>query len=97
MTRSSKGENIVRTVTHVHHFPDLPFGEITIEGTSTHKHCVHHTAATKKNPRLKMGLEKEVRALFKNVISVVKQPKKDPILRRGGRECTYCIPCVLLS
>ena len=34
-----EGEKSVRTVMHVRHFPDLPFGEITIEGTSFVKHC----------------------------------------------------------
>ena len=43
----------VRTSLHVLHFPDLPCGEITIEGTSIVKHC---TTATKKSPRIiKMG------------------------------------------
>jgi len=37
---------------HGHHFPDLPGGEITIEGISLPKHC---TTATKKSPRIKMG------------------------------------------
>jgi hypothetical protein len=53
--------NIVfaRTVIHGHHFPDLPFGEITIEGTSSVKHCTT-SAATKKSPRNKeMGWEKK--------------------------------------
>ena len=45
------GEN-VRTCCHVRHFPDLPFGEITIEGTSSEKHC---TITTKKSPTIKMG------------------------------------------
>jgi len=26
-------------LTHARHFPDLPGGEITIEGSSTAKHC----------------------------------------------------------
>ena len=34
-----EGGKSVRTVCHGRHFPDLPGGEITIEGTSTHKHC----------------------------------------------------------
>ena len=42
----------VRTVFHGRHIPDLPSGEVTIEGTSTKKHC---TTATKKSPRIKMG------------------------------------------
>jgi len=29
----------VRTLLHVRHFPDLPFGEVTIEGLSPLKHC----------------------------------------------------------
>ena len=45
----------VRTLCHVPdivqscHFPDVPLGEITIEGTSITKHC---TTATKKIPRI---------------------------------------------
>jgi len=30
---------IVRTVCHVRHLPDLPGGEITIEGNSIVTHC----------------------------------------------------------
>ena len=32
-------EKCVRTVSHVYHFPDLPCGEITIEGFGLSKHC----------------------------------------------------------
>ena len=39
----------VRTPPHVRHFPDLPSGEITIEGTGIVKHC---TTAKKKSPRI---------------------------------------------
>ena len=46
----------VRTSCHVRHFPDLPRGEITIEGISIVKHC---TTATKKSPRIKMGWKKK--------------------------------------
>jgi hypothetical protein len=52
-----RGGERVRTHKHVRHFPDLPFGEITIEVTSIVKHCT--TATTKKSPRIKMGLEKK--------------------------------------
>ena len=53
-----RGKSVhVRTCIHVRHFPDLPGGEITIEFTSTLKHC---TTATKKNsPRMKMGWKKK--------------------------------------
>jgi hypothetical protein len=47
----------VRTCKHVRHFPDLPGGEITIEGTSISKHCT--TATTKKSPMIKMGVDKK--------------------------------------
>ena len=50
-------EKNVRTRTHARHFPDLPFGEITIEGMSTVKHCT--TATTKKSPRINMGWKKQ--------------------------------------
>ena len=33
------GKKSVRTFSHGRHFPDLPFGDITIEGSSTVKHC----------------------------------------------------------
>ena len=49
----------VRTVSHGRHVPDLPFGEITIEGSSSVKHCT--IAAPKKNPRIKMGFKKKRR------------------------------------
>jgi hypothetical protein len=48
-----KGGKSVHTCLHGRHFPNLPGGEITIEGTSSVKHCT--TAATKKSPRIKMG------------------------------------------
>ena len=35
------GGKSVRTVLHGRHFPNLPFGEITIEGTSKFKHCTN--------------------------------------------------------
>ena len=54
-----EGGKSVRTLLHVCHFPDLPRGEITIEGTSIFKHCT--TAATKKSPRIKMGWKKKRR------------------------------------
>ena len=95
----------VRTDLHGRHFPDLPFGEITIEGTSIVKHCT--TAATKKSPRIKMGWKKkEEKTLFKKRISAGterkegderKQPKKHPILERRGEECTYLHTCSSLS
>jgi hypothetical protein len=44
---------------HERHFPDLPCGEITIEGTSILKHCT--TATTKKSPMIKMGVDKKKR------------------------------------
>ena len=56
-TRSRRGGR-VRTVIHARYFPDLPGREITIEGSSRGKHC---TTATKKSPRMKMGLEKKKR------------------------------------
>jgi hypothetical protein len=47
-----RGRKSVRTRLHVHHFPDLPGGEITIEGISFEKHCT--TATTKKSPTGKL-------------------------------------------
>ena len=90
-----RGRKSVRTVKHVRHFPDLPFGEITIEGISFTKHC---TTTTKKSPRIKMGWKKKKRREHCSKIELVlpqkeegkqKQPKKDPILEREGKECTY--------
>ena len=51
-----RGGESVRTSFHGRHFPDLPGGEITIEGISIVKHCT--TATTKKSPTIKMGLKK---------------------------------------
>jgi hypothetical protein len=88
----------VRTVIHVRHFPNLPCGEITIEGNSTVKHC---TTATKKSPRKKNGFgKKEERALFENRISAEKeagkkkQPKRDPIVERGESVYVRAYICV---
>jgi hypothetical protein len=52
-----EGGKSVRTVKQGRHFPDLPGGEITIEGNSITKHC---TTTTKKSPRIhvKMSLKK---------------------------------------
>ena len=47
-----RGKKSGRTSLHGRHFPDLPCGEITIEGNSNRKHC---TTATKKSPKIKMG------------------------------------------
>jgi hypothetical protein len=55
--RGEGGAKNERTVTHEHHFPDLPCGEITIEGTSILKHCT--TATTNKSPMIKMGVDKK--------------------------------------
>ena len=53
-TRSWRGlGKSIRTLLHVRHFPDLPSGEITIEGTRIEKHC--NNTATKKSSRIKMG------------------------------------------
>ena len=46
----------VHTSIHVRHIPDLPGGEITIEGLSILKHC---TTATENSPRIKMGWKKK--------------------------------------
>ena len=77
-TRSWRGgERVLRTCLHVRRFPDLPGGEISIEGSRLLKHC---TTATKKSPRIKMGWKKkEERALFKNRISAAAER------RRGNR------------
>jgi hypothetical protein len=61
---------------HVHHFPDLPGGEITIEVTGTIKHCT--TAATIKSSTIKNGLQKkEGRALVKNRISAATERNRE--------------------
>ena len=86
-----EGGKGVRTLCHVRHFPDLPGGEITIEGTSIGKHC---TTATKKSPTINIGLKKkEERALFKNRISAaterrreIEAAKKRPDLGEGGEK-----------
>ena len=47
LPQKEEGEKeYVRTCIHVAHFSDVPGGEITIEGTSSMKHCTTH-AATK--------------------------------------------------
>jgi hypothetical protein len=79
---------------HVRHFPDLPSGEITIEGTSTTKHCT-----TRKHNELEKKEEK--RALFKNRISAATEKEegirettenKTRSFGEGwGKECTYSI------
>jgi hypothetical protein len=63
-----EGGKRVRTVLHGRNFPDLPCGEITIEGNSIVKHCT--TAATKKSPRINMGVKQ------KNIISAKSQQER---------------------
>ena len=91
----------VRTVIHVCHFPDLPFGEITIEGTSIPKHC---TTQQQRKVQDKNGSEKKRREHCSKMESVLpqkeekkEQPKKDPIVVRGGEERTYLIAWFSLS
>ena len=69
------GEKSVRTCLHVRQVPDLPCGEITIEGSSTLKHCTYTT--TKKSPRIKMGWKKKRGALFKNRISAATERRRE--------------------
>jgi len=56
----------------VRHFPDLPFGEITIEGTSIVKHCKRKIFKNRISSTQKR--EKENRNTQKK-----KHPKKDPM------------------
>ena len=66
----------VRTSIHGRHFPDLPCGEITIEGISTVKHCTTHS--NKEKSKDKNGFEKkEERALFKNRISAATERRRE--------------------
>ena len=65
-----EGEECIRTVCHLRHFPDIPGGNITIECTGRLKHCNMRARQHKTNSNDKNGLEKkEKRALFKNRIS----------------------------
>jgi len=64
----------VRTSIHVRHSPDLPGGEITIEVTSTLKHC---TTATIKSTRIKMGWKKEMRREHCSKIELVLPQKEE--------------------
>ena len=96
------GRNI-RTLLHPRHFPDLPGGEITIEGTSTTKHCT----TNKEKSKEKNGLEKKRgESIVQKKNQCCHRKKKginrssaeihvhvDPILEREGRECTYCVSC----
>ena len=53
--------------------PNIPGREITIEGNSTEKHC---TAATKKSPRIKMGLEKVEEEIAQPYVESVQLQKR---------------------
>ena len=70
----------VRTCMHGRHFPDLPFGEIAIEGTSFTKHCI--TATAKKSPRIKIGLKKKGREHCSTIELVLPHATE----RRRGKE-----------
>ena len=64
----------VHTLLHARHFPDLPFGEITIEGTSFTE---HYTTTTKKSTKIKMGWKKKgEKASFKNRVSAATQKEE---------------------
>jgi hypothetical protein len=69
-----RGGESVRTCIHGGHLPDLPGGEITIEGTSFTKHC---TTATKKSPRIKMGWQRKKRRLDCLKIELVLPQKEE--------------------
>jgi len=76
------------------HFPDLPCGDITIEGISFSKHC--NNTATKKSPVIKMGCKKEREHCQKyNYMYIVvpaqkrkkrkRDNRKNPVLEEGGK------------
>jgi hypothetical protein len=76
-------DEIGRTVCHGYHRTDIPGGEITVEGSSTSKHC---TTGTKRSNDQQGGKK----TLIKFKISARptkergkrKHPNKDPILER---------------
>ena len=56
------GYKSVRTFLHVRHFPNLPCGEITIEGLSPFKHCITTSKKSRKKESIKLisaGQKKE--------------------------------------
>jgi len=67
---------------HGRHFPDLPGGEITIEGTSQFKHCTKQQ--NKEKSMIKMGFKKERRALFNNTCKISCRKKKEKRNRRNS-------------
>jgi hypothetical protein len=74
-TRSWRGRGkSERTALHVRHIPDLPGREITIEVTSTQKHCT--TAATEQS-KDKNGLEKNKRRAHFSKIELVLPQKEE--------------------
>ena len=84
----------VRTVCHVCHTPNLPCGEITIEGLSTTKHCTQQQQQKQKF-KDKNGLNKiEERSLFKNIISANTKG------RRGNeppKKNVYVLPSIFVT
>jgi hypothetical protein len=92
----------VRTSIHVRHSPDLPGGEITIEVTSTLKHC---TTATKKSTRIEMGWKKEMRREHCSKIELA-LPEKEKGKNRNslnktrswrGKKRVYVLPCMFVT
>ena len=65
----------VRTVIHVRYFPDLPGGEIAIEGTSFGKHCT--TQHNKEKSKDKNGWGKKKRREHCSKIELVLLPKEE--------------------
>jgi len=51
---------------HVRHFPNLPGGEITIEGTSIHKHCTTHSNKEKSKDKNELNKKEEGKLFKKN-------------------------------
>jgi hypothetical protein len=73
--RETSKEGSIRTFFHGRHFPDLPCGEITIEGSSILKHCT--TTTTKKSPRIKMSLKKKKRREHCSKIELVLERRRE--------------------
>ena len=97
------GGKSVRTLLHVRHFPDLPCGKITIEGSSTLKHCTH--TATKKSPRIKMGWKKRGKNIKNRIISASAKKgrrkketaNKIPDLVERGVERVYLLDSIIVT
>ena len=80
LERGVRKKESARTCIHARHCPDVPGGEITIEGISVEKHCT--TPGIKKSNEIHVWVVKRGE---RNILVKIKIKKKDPESRQNTR------------